>query len=471
MKTSILERFENWCIQYNQNGLSQLREQETFLGYTNAKKLYEQNKPKFIETSKKEYTADQFSTLDLKQTIVGQESQFLNRKTLEVIEESEEKIATLFKECQFIGKIQLFDSTIDVMKSFVEIISSLPSKIIEGLPNVLPPDDFLQLYDSLSYIQQLSLYASACCPNEIANQSFEKLISCTITGDGSKSHPIISCEETGFITKTYINFYTSLLKEVLPNTIYSKTLQTFTAKKGGPPLKVNPQFFFGRSSLTSLYKIIGIKGMIGLDCAAASLVVEMMDKLNDMLSPYLAKAVNLPQGKSVFESNSKQPQEVIVMKHIFSICVILQFRKLLRLAIPKSQEVIEYPYMKNDIAPHYDLILCGRLANSKIQETIVNPGWFQIWKCLWGSEAFAELGYSPEFDAFDNNSHLLPLFTDAIYGTLLRRKAKISIRENEQELVKWAYVGIDEGVKKFTDGHEIIKCIIVPDKLVNIVVK
>ncbi|MCQ2592360.1 MAG: class I tRNA ligase family protein, partial [Treponema sp.] len=28
-----------------------------------------------------------------------------------------------------------------------------------------------------------------------------------------------------------------------------------------------------------------------------------------------------------------------------------------------------------------------------------------------------------------------------------------------------------EGVKKFTDGHEIAKCIIVPDKLVNIVVK
>ncbi len=28
-----------------------------------------------------------------------------------------------------------------------------------------------------------------------------------------------------------------------------------------------------------------------------------------------------------------------------------------------------------------------------------------------------------------------------------------------------------EGVKKFTDGHEIVKCIIVPDKLVNIVVK
>ena len=28
-----------------------------------------------------------------------------------------------------------------------------------------------------------------------------------------------------------------------------------------------------------------------------------------------------------------------------------------------------------------------------------------------------------------------------------------------------------EGVKKFTDGHEIVKCIVVKDKLVNIVVK
>ena len=28
-----------------------------------------------------------------------------------------------------------------------------------------------------------------------------------------------------------------------------------------------------------------------------------------------------------------------------------------------------------------------------------------------------------------------------------------------------------DGVKKFTDGHEIVKCIIVPDKLVNLVVK
>ena len=28
-----------------------------------------------------------------------------------------------------------------------------------------------------------------------------------------------------------------------------------------------------------------------------------------------------------------------------------------------------------------------------------------------------------------------------------------------------------DGVKKFTDGHEIVKCIVVKDKLVNIVVK
>ena len=28
-----------------------------------------------------------------------------------------------------------------------------------------------------------------------------------------------------------------------------------------------------------------------------------------------------------------------------------------------------------------------------------------------------------------------------------------------------------EGVKKYTDGHQIVKCIIVPDKLVNFVIK
>jgi leucyl-tRNA synthetase len=39
-----------------------------------------------------------------------------------------------------------------------------------------------------------------------------------------------------------------------------------------------------------------------------------------------------------------------------------------------------------------------------------------------------------------------------------------------QEALKETALSL-EGVKKYTDGHQIVKCIIVPDKLVNIVVK
>jgi len=419
------------------------------------------------EPQKKESAGDMFSSLELKQTVVGHESQYLNRKTLEILQEPEEKIVTLFKECNFIGKFELFNTTFDMGAEFLEIISSLPSKIIGKAQNALPPDDFLQLYDSLAYIQQLSLTASGICPNPVVNQSLHLLTSCTISGEGTKSSPIAMTGDAGTIIRTYIYSYTSLLKEVLPNTIYSNTLQAFVPKKlkEGQTLKVTPQFFLTRSSLSSLYRIIGIKGMIGLDCAAASLAVDMMDKLSETLSPFLAKADNMKEGKPIFEYNPKMSQEAAIMKQIIHICLVLQFRKLLRMAIPNNQDILDYPYMKRDIAPHHDLVLFGRLANSKIQDTLLNPGWTPVWRSLWGSEAFGDIEYNAEIDAFNDNAHLLPLISDAVYGTLYRRNAKFPLQTAEEELVKWAFYGIDDGIRKYRDNKKISY----PDQLICLV--
>ena len=52
---------------------------------------------------------------------------------------------------------------------------------------------------------------------------------------------------------------------------------------------------------------------------------------------------------------------------------------------------------------------------------------------------------------------------------LTKNGAKEAAKQADDALKETAFAR--EGVKKFTDGHEIVKCIVVKDKLVNIVIK
>ena len=51
----------------------------------------------------------------------------------------------------------------------------------------------------------------------------------------------------------------------------------------------------------------------------------------------------------------------------------------------------------------------------------------------------------------------------------LRDKFMAAPNTDQEELKSTAFTL--DGVKKFTDGHEVVKTIVVPNKLVNIVVK
>jgi len=445
----ILSSFETQVNSFFAGGLAALIDQESVPGGQQALKYEEQASER--EKTEKRQKDDKKEAPTLSHLIAGTEALIQNRAATLAIGTAEDYFATLFEGLRFIGSVEAFDAHLNLLPDLLTIVKELPAKLLSA---PIPPADLLQNLDSVIYIMQLSYAAAGRCPNDAVNGAIATLTQCSIAGSGDRGDDVVVSGEPGPLVKMYLSEYESLLKEVLPNTSYSTSSEVFIPREGAQ-LKVNPAAYLGRSALIDLKKVIGITGMIALDIMSADVAKELCNKLNESLMPILMKAPTIPTDKSSFTGAAKGITEVTVMTDILHVCAVLQFRKLIRMAVG---ECIDYPYMTINLPPQRDSIMTSRLDKSQFIESFKNPSTPRVWYDLWSSEIGTQVKYYPDHDSFNNNIHLFALLTDAAIGTIQRKSHNFTEEKLEQyynEYTNFLVVGIMRGTEKFKDNKKL----------------